>query len=104
MATGDGTLVPTLSFSSWAKERKSERELGWSFCACRTTEYFFFCIEYSYDVGAKTVRIFLDKILKLFAGSSARFKEVHLNPGLVYIPMLFAGDSLSFGMQPVKCF
>lgn len=49
-------------------------------------------------------RIFLGKILKLFAGSSARVQEVHLNPGHAYIPMLFAGDSLSFGMQPMKCF
>lgn len=101
MAAGDRTLVLALSFSSWEKERKSERGLGWAFCAC---QYFLLCIEYSYDVGSKTVRIFLGKILKLFAGRSARVEEVHLNPGRVYIPMLFAGDSLSFGMQPMKCF
>lgn len=31
-------------------------------------------------------------------------KKVHLNPGLLYIPVLFAGDSLSIGMQSMKAF
>lgn len=103
MAIG-GTLVLTHYFSSWAKEMKSERELGQSFCACRTTQYFLFSMEYSYDVESKTVRNFLGRILKLFAGISATVKKVHLNPRFVYIPMLFAGGSLSFGMHTIKCF
>lgn len=61
-------------------------------------------MKYFCDIESKTVGNFLGRILKLFAGSSATVKKVHLNPGLVYLPMLFAGDSLSFGMQSMKCF
>lgn len=102
MAAGDGILVPSLSFSSWVEERKSERELGWSLCL---QNYPVHSGLYQIFLRCRIKdRFFLAKILKRFARSSARLKEVHLNPGHAYIPMLFAGDSLSFGMQPRKCF
>lgn len=49
-------------FSSRAKERKFERELGQSLWVCGTTHYFLFSMKYSYDVESKTVRSFLGGI------------------------------------------
>lgn len=71
---------------------------------CRTPQYSLFSMECFYDVESKTVRNFLGRILKLFAGTSATVKKDHLNPGLVYIQMLFAGFGVSLVMQSMKSF